>query len=166
MSIIPGTVHTLGSSAFAKCLALTTATGGNGLLHVGGDTFTSLPRSGQTWDDSVILGSAPIEYRGHFLEIAVPEGVKVIAARVFQTEDKATCIYLPTGVTAIGFQAFHQCKAESISIPSSIEYIDNYVFLGSRIKTVTFRGTEDQWKILDKNGEPYVFSSIAVEYTG
>ena len=163
---IPDTVHTLGGSAFAKCPELRTVTGGNGLLHVGGDIFTGSPWKGQPQGDFMLLGSALIDYRGESREIMVPEGIKGIAYGVFQMEDNATSIYLPDGLVAIGFQAFHQCKAESISIPSSIEYIDNHVFLGSRIKTVTFRGTEDQWKILDKNGEPYVFSSIAVEYTG
>ena len=94
----------------------------------------------------------------------MPDGIKAVAATVFQLQKDARSIYLPDGLVSIGVRAFFQCKADTISVPASVEYMGKDALMGSRISKIFFRGTPEQWKIMDENGNAYSVQSVTVEY--
>ena len=161
---IPDSVHTIDAGAFAGCSALETVTGGNGLLYVGADIFLNTRWRSQNRGDYLVLGSALLEYRGNQGEVVVPDGIKAVAATVFQLQKDARSIYLPDGLVSIGVRAFFQCKADTISVPASVEYMGKDALMGSRISKIFFRGTPEQWKIMDETGNAYSVQSVTVEY--
>lgn len=63
-----------------------------------------------------------------------------------------TSISIPHGVENIGSNAFYDCHSlTSIEIPASVIKIEGYAFEGStNLKNITFMGTIEQWKAIEK----------------
>ncbi len=87
---IPGTVQTIGDSAFADCTALADFTLGDGLVTIGMDAFG---------------GCAKLK------SIAIPATVEEILPAAFDGCSALTAIAIPAATTEIGGGAFSNCKS-------------------------------------------------------
>lgn len=90
-------------------------------------------------DDFVIDENGVLtEYRGHDLEVVLPDNVRVIGKRVFNSDmlkqaGKVIKLTIPEGVTEIDSIAFSHSKIREIILPSTLK----------RIGTGAFRHCED-----------------------
>ena len=108
--VIPSTVTTIGSDAFALCTGLTsvTFTGPSSVTSIGSTAF---------YGCSALTG------------ITIPNGVTAIEEATFEGCSSLTSLEIPAGVTAIGGRAFVECGGlVSMVIPPGVEIIEDYTF--------------------------------------
>jgi len=78
-------------------------------------------------------------YWGNVKKIILPDSITVIADHAFADAEKLKTITIPSGVTAIGGEAFSGTSIKKITIPSSVSYIGKGAFLKCKELTkVTF----------------------------
>lgn len=81
--------------------------------------------------------------------VNIAEGITTVGSAMFLNCDQLTDVYIPDGVTVIDINAFNKCKKlTTISIPDSVTAINKYAFSSCALKTVYFRGTEEQWNAI------------------
>lgn len=118
---IPGSVTTIGESAFYNCRALTTVTLQNGIETIGRDAFygcTSLT------------------------SVTIPGSVNTIGEFAFGLCTQMTSATIEDGVPSISAYAFSECTSlTSVSIPNSVTYIGNQAFSHSGLTSVTIPGS-------------------------
>lgn len=109
-----------------------------------------------------------------FPRITIPQGVEEIGSHAFKRCNNIEYIVLPDSVTSIGDYTFTECgklkritlsnelkilpsgflcycnALESITIPESIEKIEEFAFVLTKLKTINFKGTEEQWNNIEK----------------
>lgn len=131
-------ITSLGSSAFRKCLNLTSITIPDGVTNIGVGAFngcsvlksvnlpnsiTSMgkynPGSGTgTASLGVFEGCKALE------KVALPSNLTVFGDKMFCGCENLTSVTIPDGVTALSTQAFDNCgKLTSINIPSNVTVI-------------------------------------------
>ena len=82
-------------------------------------------------DDFLVSGGVLIAYRGNNTEVSVPEGVRVIAAEVFQGHKEIESLKLPESVRVIGEAAFEDCTGlKTIQLNQGVEKIKDRAFCG------------------------------------
>ncbi len=110
----------------------------------------------------------------NFKRITIPQGVEEIGSHTFKRCNNIEYIVLPDSVKFIGDYAFTECDKlkritlsnelkilpagflcycnalESITIPESIEKIEEFAFVLTKVKTINFKGTEEQWNNIEK----------------
>ena len=79
-------------------------------------------------------------------DLIIDEDIKSIGSSTFYgCSGLAECV-LPEGITSIGSSVFSQCSTlESITIPSSIQTIAGSFLNTTRLKTVNYLGTLEDW---------------------
>lgn len=65
-------------------------------------------------------------------EYTIPEDVKVIGNGVFMNYSNLTRITIPEGVEKIGMHAFNGCNLSSLILPSTLKYIENFMFCNNK----------------------------------
>ncbi|WP_321428971.1 leucine-rich repeat protein [uncultured Methanolobus sp.] len=117
---IPGSVTTIGKSAFYDC----------------GITSVVIPDSVTSIDDGAF------RYCTGLTSVVVPDSVTNLGRYVFQGCSALTSVDLGSGVTNIGATAFSGCSAlTSLTIPGSVTDIDASVFSGcTNLTSLTFMG--------------------------
>ena len=61
-----------------------------------------------------------------------------------------TNIIIPDSVTTIGYGTFFNCTSlTDITIPNSVTTIGDYAFYGCNHVTVYYKGTEEQWNLIN-----------------
>ena len=106
---IPNGVTTIGVSAFACCVSLTSINIPNSVTTIGEDAFSGC--------DSLT-------------SINIPNSVTIIGEGAFSGCDSLTCINIPNSVTTIGKYAFNGCHSlPSINIPNSVTTIGKGAFV-------------------------------------
>lgn len=112
---IPENVETIGDGAF-KCETLEKIEGkfasGDNMCLIVDNTLVQLADA---------KGKTLIEY-------TIPEGVKVIGSSVFSQYANLTRVTIPEGVEKIGMHAFNGCNLSSLRLPSTLKYIENFMF--------------------------------------
>lgn len=89
-------------------------------------------------DDFLITGGVLAAYRGNAAEVAVPEGVRVIAGEVFQNHTEIETITLPDSLLVVGEGAFEGCSNLSrIVLGKNVEEIKDRAFLGNTMSEVS-----------------------------
>ena len=111
--VLPDSVTTLGQEAFRKCSAMTSLTIGDGLKNLGRDVFTDctaictltigIPVETKTLD-ALTIPKAEIQ------SVIVRKPVAAITANAFKDCGKLEAVAIPETVTAIGKDAFFNCK--------------------------------------------------------
>jgi hypothetical protein len=129
--IIPNSVTSIGSNAFAYCTNLTYVTIPNSITNVG--TYAFLYCTGLTnitIPDSV-LGLGPGAFHGctSLLDVTIPSSFTAIASNAFSTCDSLTNVTIPNSVTSIESYAFANCPSlTNVVIPSSVAYLGEGAF--------------------------------------
>ena len=154
-TIIPGSVTSIGYSAFAGCSGLTLLTIPNSVKSIGdyafedcsGLTALTIPNSVTSIGNSVIYGCSNIS------SINVENGNTVFDSRnncnaIIRTADNTLITgckntNIPNNVTSIGNYAFYYCSGlTSVTIPQSVTSIGSFAFWGcNSITSVTVEAT-------------------------
>lgn len=77
---------------------------------------------------------------------------KDIIAKMYYSNTGIKGVRVEDGATVIPDRAYMGCKSlKTVYIPESVRKIGDAVFLGTEGITVTFDGTERQWRLMTKN---------------
>ena len=118
---IPESVQTIGDSALGYCHMLGEIKG----KFVSGDNRSLIV-------NNVLKAVAPYG----LVEYTIPDGVKVIAPSVFVGNQGLTAVTIPEGVEKIGMSAFNGCGLTSLRLPSTLKYIENFIFKNNKLGEV------------------------------
>lgn len=138
-TVIPASVTSIGSGAFAGSSELTAITIPSGVTQIAKDAFTGCTGLTAVTLESATLVSAPKttetsmkSFFGTQVETyTIANGITSIGAYVFYGCKSATAINIPSSVTSFGNNAFSGCKSlTAITIPNGITSIPNYTFYG------------------------------------
>lgn len=78
-------------------------------------------------------------YWGNASKIILPDSLSIIGDNSFAKADKLKTVEIPSGVTAIGGEAFSGTKLKKMTIPASVELIGRAAFWNCKnLKTVKF----------------------------
>lgn len=104
-----------------------------------------------------------LHINGELLENAIIEDTTSIHAYTFIGCEALKNVYVGDGVKYIGEKAFKNCvNLETIDLPASLETSHHNSFWGcSKINKVNYRGTIDEWVVIDfrtANANPVYFS--------
>ena len=144
---IPGSVKSIGASAFQGCVVLTTVTIlGNGLTSIGTKAFynsavnsINIPNSVTSFGNGAFSGCK-------FTSINIPNGVTSIAEDLFMDCGKLTSVNIPNSVTSIEEYAFYNTGLTSVTIPNSVTSIGNKAFQYCRdLTSVTIGNGVTSW---------------------
>lgn len=92
--------------------------------------------------DFLISGGVLIAYRGTGKEVAIPEGVRVIAAEAFRGHSEMESVTMPGSLRVIGEGAFEDCTGiKKILLNEGLEQIKDRAFLNCAAKTVRVPAT-------------------------
>ncbi|MBO5908954.1 MAG: leucine-rich repeat domain-containing protein, partial [Clostridia bacterium] len=81
--------------------------------------------------------------------IPMDGSVKKIGAGAFEACEKLVNVKIPNNITEIGAAAFKACeKLKSVKIPLSVKSIGIFAFLSCPNLTISYSGTEEEWKRL------------------
>jgi hypothetical protein len=131
---IPNTVTTIGYSSFHGAQYITSLTfapvcqltlidqdGFNSLINL---TSINIPAT------LVELGVSALSNAFKLRTVTFEEGSQLTNIRraAFWNATVLTTIIIPVGVTSIGIDTFHQCGLTSISLPESLQYLENGAF--------------------------------------
>lgn len=141
--VIPGSVKTIGTTAFYGCDALKSITLEEGVEAIGTQAFINcskltsikIPASVKTIGDSAFYGCGSLE------TVTLENGVEKIDQQAFANCSKITHIEIPASVKTIGTLAFSGCKSlEAVTVPGSVTAIGSAAFSGcSSLETVTLQ---------------------------
>ena len=126
---LPKSLREIDHNAFAGCSNLERVVGECPLTYVGEDAFTGTPWLRALGDrpvlNGVLIGRPPLD-RG---ELAVPEGVRVIAEGVFRGCTELRGVSFPESLEEIGPEAFAGCThLRQASLPRGLNCIGEKAF--------------------------------------
>ena len=153
--VVPEGIITIGSHAFYKCFDLVEASLPSTLREVGNHAFAgcSLARADLPREVRSIGGHAFAECE--FESIVLPEGLRhlgpgafcdcaelksvtlpnrlaAIEPYTFESCSSLRSVVVPDGVTSIGSLAFAFSGVTSVSLPASVEHIEDHAFVGGK----------------------------------
>ena len=98
---------------FADCTALTSVTGGDGLITVNYGAFINTPwrTEAETSTSVVYLGHTAFCGRGVSGNITIKDGIVYIVGEAFRGNSDITSVTIPASVTSIGVSAFYDCSS-------------------------------------------------------
>jgi hypothetical protein len=129
---IPNSVTSIGISAFADCVSLTSVTIPEGVTSIEQEAFSfcenlaslTIPRSVTS------IGAAVFNYCENLTSVTIPDGVTSIKAMTFWNCLSLTSINIPNSVTSIGDDAFNTCLSlTSVTIPKNMTSIGKQAFI-------------------------------------
>ena len=166
---IPGSVTSIGDSAFSNCTSLTSVTIPGSVTSLGDSAFWGCGSlTNVTIPGSVTsIGYGAFAWCSSFTSMIIPNSVTSIGDYVFHFCEALTTVTIGNGVTSLGEHTFFSCTAlESVAIPDSVTSIGDYAFTGCNVLTdVYYTGTKAQWDTISigADNEPLL---NAVLHTG
>lgn len=137
---LPEGVRTVSYGAFYHCDGLRQVNLPDSVMNVEPKAFAHTPwveeflAGGQgDGDDFLINGGVLVAYRGEKSDVTIPEGVRCIAAEVFENHTEIETLSLPDSLEVMGEEAFKDCSSlASIQIGK-----------GSRLRQIKDRAFHD-----------------------
>ncbi len=129
--VIPDSVTSIGSHAFAACSGLTSVTIPDSVTSIGSSAFAACSGlTSITIPDSVTsIGSHAFANCSSLTSVTIPDSVTSIGYDAFAHCSGLTSITIPDSVTSIGTQAFYCCSSlTSVTIPDSVISIGSEAF--------------------------------------
>lgn len=141
---LPGTLVSIGQSAFEHCENLAVVTVPDSVTEIGMFAFN--------------------ECTG-LVEIRLPASLKSIGAAAFQTCMKLAEITLPEGVENVGMYVFHNCIAlKTVTLPASLQALGEFAFDGCQaLKAVIVPKDSYAEQYCIQRGIEYVFTGSSPE---
>lgn len=134
---VPQGTERIDYGAFYHCTSLERVTLPDTIRYVEPKAFSYTPwvenfLSGRTGNgDFLIEGGVLIAYRGNYQNVAVPEGVRVIAAEAFRNHTEIKSVTLPESLLVIGEGAFEDCnQLRKVTFGQNVEEIKDRAFSG------------------------------------
>ncbi len=160
VSFSPATEE-IGESAFYDCAALTELSLPENLRRIGEHAFwncvslsgITLPSGLTTLESYAFQGCVALE------SIAIPGSVSSFGEHVFhECGQNLTSVSFGAGLRRIPAWTFYNCyRLTSVSLPAGLEIVREGAFCNcTALKTVSFGGTEAQWKVvmIESRNEP------------
>ncbi len=117
-------------------------------------------------DDFLVTGGVLAAYRGNAAEVAVPEGVRVIAGEVFQNHTEIESVSLPDSLLVVGEGAFEGCSNLSrIVLGKNVEEIKDRAFLGNTMSEVSVPSSVKKVGLQAFGNSLIAYESGEAEYT-
>ncbi len=166
---LPKGTERIGYGAFYHCGSLGSVMLPDTVMCVEPKAFSYTPwvenfLSGQTGEgDFLIEGGVLIAYRGSFLNVEIPEGVRVIAGEAFKDHEEIKSVSFPDSLRVVGEGAFEGCsQLRQIRFGQGVEEIKDRAFSGistlmssvtlpSSIKKLGIKAFDNVW--LNYQGE-------------
>ena len=177
--VITGDIKKIDLGAFANCKKLDVLSMEEGVAHIGHGAFYMCKKlaniefadSIEVIDEYAFSGCQTLKSivlpfnlreinRGGFSDciklenVTFSNNITKIGGYAFAGCKKIKEIKLPSSVTTIEKMAFSQTSISSINLPKSLKLLGRDVFINSKLKTVYYEGTEEEWneiKNLDIN---------------
>jgi hypothetical protein len=123
---IPSSVTEIGYYAFLKCTNLSAITIPSSVKSIGYSAFQSTKWLSAQKNEFVIVGDGIlIKYNGKGGNVVIPNTVKKIT-NAFYFNSNAVSVTIPSSVTYVDIYAFYSCsKLTSISFPASVTAMGN-----------------------------------------
>ena len=124
-------VETIGQDAFVKCGALKSYPWSNCLKSIGDTAFNQCDLSSAELPDTVeTIGNAAFYNNANLTSATLPENKNFTAIpdTLFYSCKMLEAVVVPSSVTSIGADAFHDCSSAVITLPENISTIGNYAF--------------------------------------
>jgi len=142
--MIPGSVTSIGNSAFANCTSLTQVTIPNSVSGISDSAFANCTGLANIIIPNSVasIGNSAFSSCSSLTSITIPNSVTSITNSVFESCTSLTNVMIPNSVTSIGGMAFFFCSGlTSVTIPSSVTSLSGNAFgYCSNLKGVYFQG--------------------------
>ena len=138
--VIPEQITTIEASTFSNCSSLKEVTLPNNLQTIGDNAFYSCSFTHIDIPHSVAsLGYSAFSGCDNLTSVTLPNSITNIPRNAFSGCSNLTSVTIPEGVITIGHSAFSYCNLLNLSLPNSLqtiengaEYFDNGAFEGNK----------------------------------
>lgn len=167
---IPDSITSIGPDAFSGCWSLVNVTIPGSVTYIGWDVFVGC--RGLT---NVVIENG-VSQMGKYMflncssltSVTIPDSVMSISEGAF-CGCSLTRVTIPDSVKSIGDDAFEYCRdLTSVTMSASLTEICRDAFNGAPIKTVYFKGTEEQWNNvwIESGNDALMTAKIIFNYDG
>ncbi len=116
--------------------------------------------------DFLVTGGVLVAYRGDSKEVAVPEGVRVIAGEAFRGHTEMERVALPNSLLVIGEGAFEGCTGlGEIALGKNVEEIKDRAFLGNGVSEISIPASVKKIGLQAFGNTVLTYEGAEAEYT-
>ncbi len=116
--------------------------------------------------DFLVTGGVLVAYRGDSKEVAVPEGVRVIAGEAFRGHTEMERVALPDSLLVIGEGAFEGCTGlGEIDLGKNVEEIKDRAFLGNGVSEISIPASVREIGLQAFGNTVLTYEGAEAEYT-
>ena len=116
--------------------------------------------------DFLVTGGVLVAYRGDSKEVAVPEGVRVIAGEAFRGHTEMERVALPDSLLVIGEGAFEGCTGlGEIALGKNVEEIKDRAFLGNGVSEISIPASVKKIGLQAFGNTVLTYEGAEAEYT-
>lgn len=155
---IPASVKRIEEFAFSYCESLSKIEVPDSIDYIAANSFANTKWQRDNKDKFVILGPVLMDYQGEDAEVTVPDGIRIIAERVFTFSTELTTVRLPDSVQVIGEGAFARCpNLQIVELGENVEVIGrkafeackslNYLRVGHKLREIGEDAFLECWKL-------------------